>query len=194
MALARCTDSFLLRSSIFGWATGRDQRNRPSRSISPLSSRVSHTVATWDTEKFKVGNGSRFEGDDDCEVDANVSGGMEVKGTNDGVVWVTEWWSCPKGGVIQRAAAAAAAAACRAEGGNWVTFCVGFIMRLSSLRVRLSSLSSSKLSCLLFSFSVLVSVLLDDVDEVGEEEKALGDKGRFFEESDMFKTKCGLLF
>ena len=59
-----------------------------------------------------------------------------------------------------------------------MTFCVGFIMRLSSSRVRLSSLSSSKLSCLLFSFSVLISVLLDDVDGVGGDVAGSGGDGR----------------
>ena len=34
-------------TSTLGWATGRDQRKRPSLSMSPLSSRVSQTAATW---------------------------------------------------------------------------------------------------------------------------------------------------
>ena len=58
MALALRTDSFRFSSSVFGWATGSDQRNLPNRSMSPLSSSVSHTDATCDTEKFNVGNGN----------------------------------------------------------------------------------------------------------------------------------------
>ena len=34
-------------TSTLGWATGSDQRKRPSLSMSPLSSRVSQTAATW---------------------------------------------------------------------------------------------------------------------------------------------------
>lgn len=45
-----------LSSSILGWATGKDHKNRPSRSMSPLSSSVSQTAATWETLKFNVGN------------------------------------------------------------------------------------------------------------------------------------------
>lgn len=56
MARARSTASEFSSSRIFGWATGRLHRNRASRSMSPDSSRVSQTVATWLAEKFSVGN------------------------------------------------------------------------------------------------------------------------------------------
>lgn len=56
MALALNTASFLFSSLMFGWATGKDQRNLASLSMSPDSSRVSHTAATWDTVKFNVGS------------------------------------------------------------------------------------------------------------------------------------------
>lgn len=41
---------------MLGCATGRLQRNLASLSMSPLSSRVSHTVATWLTVNDNVGN------------------------------------------------------------------------------------------------------------------------------------------
>lgn len=56
MARARSTDSFLLRASQAAGATGSDQRKRPRRSTSPLSSRVSHTPATCWGLKFKMGS------------------------------------------------------------------------------------------------------------------------------------------
>lgn len=56
MALARKTDSLRLRTSQAPGATGSDQRNRPRRSMSPLSSKVSHTPATCWGLKFKIGN------------------------------------------------------------------------------------------------------------------------------------------
>lgn len=56
MALARSTDSFLLRASQAAGATGSDHRKRPRRSTSPLSSRVSHTPATCWGLKFKMGS------------------------------------------------------------------------------------------------------------------------------------------
>ncbi|DAA25169.1 TPA: hypothetical protein BOS_11138 [Bos taurus] len=56
MARARSTDSFLLSASQAAGATGSDQRKRPRRSTSPLSSRVSHTPATCWGLKFKIGS------------------------------------------------------------------------------------------------------------------------------------------
>lgn len=55
-ARALNTDSFLLRTSQAAGATGSDQRKRPRRSTSPLSSRVSQTPATCWGLKFKMGS------------------------------------------------------------------------------------------------------------------------------------------
>ena len=56
MALALSTASLWFSSWMLGCATGRLQRNLASLSMSPLSSRVSHTVATWLTVNDNVGN------------------------------------------------------------------------------------------------------------------------------------------
>lgn len=57
-ARARITDSCLFRASQALGLTGSDHKKRPSRSISPDSSRVSQTLATWCGVKCKVGSGS----------------------------------------------------------------------------------------------------------------------------------------
>ncbi|KAH9426599.1 hypothetical protein DERP_002698 [Dermatophagoides pteronyssinus] len=66
--------SFLFNSAQFGCATGNDHKNRPNRSISPLSSRVSQTAATCPTVKFNVEFPDEFDvvddDDDDCDCDA----------------------------------------------------------------------------------------------------------------------------
>lgn len=62
MARARSTASECSNSRIFGNDTGRLHRNRASRSISPDSSSVSHTVATCEAVKFNVGNANNGDG------------------------------------------------------------------------------------------------------------------------------------
>lgn len=62
MARALRTASLWFNSWMLGWATGRLHRNLASLSMSPLSSRVSQTVATWLTEKDKVGRARYGQG------------------------------------------------------------------------------------------------------------------------------------
>lgn len=54
-ALALRTDSFLFSASQIAGFTGNDQRNRPNLSMSPDSSRVSQTWATWFGWKLNKG-------------------------------------------------------------------------------------------------------------------------------------------
>ena len=42
------------QTSTLGWATGRDQRNLPSLSMSPLSSKVSQTADTYKKSKSEI--------------------------------------------------------------------------------------------------------------------------------------------
>lgn len=56
MARARNTASECSNSLMFGNETGKLQRKRANRSMSPDSSSVSHTVATCDAVKLSVGN------------------------------------------------------------------------------------------------------------------------------------------
>ncbi|KRZ17726.1 hypothetical protein T11_16276 [Trichinella zimbabwensis] len=56
-ARARSTASFLFNSKKFGCATGNDHRKRARRSTSPLSSKVSQTLATCSLLKLSIGTG-----------------------------------------------------------------------------------------------------------------------------------------
>ena len=42
------------QTSTLGWATGSDQRNLPSLSMSPLSSKVSQTADTYKKSKSEI--------------------------------------------------------------------------------------------------------------------------------------------